>query len=51
VAAGTAKANSVLAVFEGVEGFGGAVFVHRLDLAVTGDAAFDPRLRCRLRLW
>ena len=43
VAAGAGQSNRILAVFQFVERFGGAVFVHRLDLAVARDAAFEFR--------
>ena len=36
------KPNRILAVIQGVECAGRAVFVHGLDLPVAGDAAFEP---------
>jgi hypothetical protein len=41
MAAGAGKPNRILAVFQLIERFGRAVFVHRLDLPVAGDAAFQ----------
>ena len=38
---GAGQSNRVLAVFEFVERLSRAVLVHRLDLPVTGDAAFE----------
>jgi hypothetical protein len=37
------QSDSVLAVFEFIECLGGAVFMHRLDLAMAGGAAFGSR--------
>ena len=39
--AGAGKADGVFAAIEFFQRFGGAVLVHRLDLSVTGDAAFE----------
>ena len=50
VAGRAGQTDSVFAVVQLVESFGGAVLMHRLERAVTGHATVELRDRCGLCL-